>query len=217
VYDIGVGRYDVVADIGPSYATKRKEATETQLDLIKSVPLVAQAAPDVVVRNMDIPGADVIADRLKKTLPPNLQDGDDSDPQAQLQKTQAQLNQLAQQHDLLTKALQDATQTIEQKQIERQTQLDLAQLKAETEQAIAKLKIEAGLAQAEVTTKAQSEVERNKLVTDVWNKVQDRLHEFLMQQQQHANTLEQGQQTADNAQLLAAQNNAANQEAANAQ
>lgn len=206
IYDVGVGTYDVTVDVGPSYQTKRQEASAMMLELMAKVPVIAQAAPDLLVREMDIPNAKALADRINKTLPPQLQDGDQNDPEVQLQKTQGQLQQLAQQHDLLTKALTDATQTIQQKQIERQTQLDLAQVKAQTETEIARLKIEAGLAQAEVTTKAQIQSERESIVADVMSQLRDHVHEAVMAQMQHQNAMEQGQQSADNAQIMAAQN-----------
>ena len=68
--DLGQGAYDVRVKIGPAYATRRAEAADAMLQFIQAVPQAASVAGDLVARNMDWPGADEIADRLKRTLPP---------------------------------------------------------------------------------------------------------------------------------------------------
>jgi hypothetical protein len=42
------------------------------LQFIQVVPRTASVAADIVARNMDWPGADEIAERLKRTLPPEI-------------------------------------------------------------------------------------------------------------------------------------------------
>jgi hypothetical protein len=69
--DLTVGRYAVVMDTGPGYATKREEAAESLIELL-ATPLgeqVAATSGDIVVRNMDFPGADEVADRIAVTIP----------------------------------------------------------------------------------------------------------------------------------------------------
>ncbi len=70
--DLGQGTYDVRVKIGPAYATRRAEAADSMLQFIQAVPQAASVAGDLVARNMDWPGADEIADRLKATLPPQV-------------------------------------------------------------------------------------------------------------------------------------------------
>jgi hypothetical protein len=70
--DLGQGAYDVRVKIGPAYSTKRAEAADSMLQFIQAVPQAAGVAGDLVARNMDWPGADEIADRLKCTLPPQI-------------------------------------------------------------------------------------------------------------------------------------------------
>jgi hypothetical protein len=75
---------------GPSYTTKRQEAVEAMMQLTQNAPQFLQVAGDIMVRNMDWPGAQEIADRLKKMLPPPLQDeNDDESPAVQAVKAQA--------------------------------------------------------------------------------------------------------------------------------
>ncbi|MGO9985246.1 MAG: portal protein [Rhodomicrobium sp.] len=70
--DLNQGTYDVRVKIGPSYATRRAEAADAMLQFIQAVPQAASVAGDLVARNMDWPGADEIADRLKRMLPPQI-------------------------------------------------------------------------------------------------------------------------------------------------
>ena len=70
--DLNQGAYDVRVKIGPSYATRRAEAADAMLQFIQAVPQAAGVAGDLVARNMDWPGADEIADRLKRMLPPQV-------------------------------------------------------------------------------------------------------------------------------------------------
>ncbi len=70
--DLNQGTYDVRVKIGPSYATRRAEAADAMLQFIQAVPQAATVAADLVARNMDWPGADEIADRLRRMLPPQV-------------------------------------------------------------------------------------------------------------------------------------------------
>lgn len=96
--DLQVGRYDVVMDTGPGYATKREEATEAMVNLL-GTPLgevVVKTGADIVLRNMDFPGADELADRAMVTNPEAMQKAMENLPkQAQtiIGALQAQLQQ----------------------------------------------------------------------------------------------------------------------------
>jgi len=70
--DITVGKYDVVVSVGPSYTTQRQEASQNLFTLINSMPDKMGIAADILVENMDFPGADRLAARLRKALPPAL-------------------------------------------------------------------------------------------------------------------------------------------------
>lgn len=75
IYDLSTGRYDVTVEVGPSYATQRQEAAEQMTEFIRAYPEAAQFVGDLWAKNLDWPGADEIAQRLKMMLPANLNDG----------------------------------------------------------------------------------------------------------------------------------------------
>ncbi len=124
-YDFGVGKYDVTVQAGPSFATKRQEAVQSMLQLTQSYPKVAEVASDLMVKNMDWPGAKEIAERLKKTLPPNLQEPEDGKPQMPPQ-LQAQIQQMQQMIEQLTTSLNAAQDQLEGKEMELESKERIA-------------------------------------------------------------------------------------------
>lgn len=118
VFDIGVGKYDVTVSVGPSYQSKRAEAVTSMMQLISSYPQLMAIAGDLLVGNMDWPYADEISKRLKKSLPPNLQDSDDDTPEGQIAKLSAQVTNFQQQNQFLTQALNESSELIKTKRLE---------------------------------------------------------------------------------------------------
>lgn len=68
--DISVGRFDVRVKMGPSYSSRREQSQESMLGFVQAFPMAAPAVADLVASNMDWPGADQFAERLKKMVPP---------------------------------------------------------------------------------------------------------------------------------------------------
>jgi hypothetical protein len=114
VYDISVGTYDVICSAGPSFASKRQQASEQLTNLAQVWPALLQFAPDLVAKSIDVPYAQEIAERAKKTLPPGLQDQPEGAPEIP-PEVQQQLAQMQQQTEALTQALNEASQQIETK------------------------------------------------------------------------------------------------------
>ena len=100
VYDLTTGKYDVTCDTGPSYSTKRQEAATQMTEFMRSVPNAAALIGDLLAKNLDWPGADEIAERLKTMLPP------------QALGKNAQFDQLQQQMQQIQQALQQAQQQL---------------------------------------------------------------------------------------------------------
>ena len=106
-----IGRYQVTVTIGPNYATKRIEATESQIDFAKAFPQIAGSIADLIAKNADWDGAEEISARLAKALPPNLlaPSHEDMNPQveAMIQGLQQHIQQMSQQMQAMGKELQD--------------------------------------------------------------------------------------------------------------
>lgn len=95
IFNPGVGKYDVVAQAGPSYATKREEAAEAMTAIAVQSPTFLDKAGDIFFKTMDFPGSEELAERFRNAIPSNLL-GEGPSPevqqlQQQLQSTQAQL------------------------------------------------------------------------------------------------------------------------------
>jgi len=71
-HDLSAGKYDVTPSIGPSYQTQREEAQDSMLGFMQAFPNAAPLIGDLAAKNMDWPGADEIAKRLKKILPAGI-------------------------------------------------------------------------------------------------------------------------------------------------
>ena len=98
--DVTVGEYDVVMDTGPGFQTKRQQAVESMMPLLTGNAELFNIAGDLVFRNMDFPGADVIADRLAAMNPlANIDEKSDIPPEVQMRLAQSQqtIEQLQQQ------------------------------------------------------------------------------------------------------------------------
>lgn len=110
IYNPNIGRYDVVVTVGPSFTTKRQEAAEAMNLVLQGNPGLWQVAGDLFVRNLDWPGADDLAKRLKKMVPPNLLEEDEpnkQDLEAKAQQLHAAGEMLSQKQQELQLAQQE--------------------------------------------------------------------------------------------------------------
>jgi len=120
--DISVGQYDVVMETGPGYNSKRQEAVDNMLPLLSAAPELMKVAGDLVFRNMDWPGADIIADRLAASNPmAQIDDKSKIPPQVQMQLAMSQ------------KQIQELTQQLQSQQMLIKQRQDVEQVKQEAE------------------------------------------------------------------------------------
>lgn len=130
-----VGEYDVVIDTGPSFQTQRQEAYANLTELASRSPQLMQIAGDLVMRSADFPMADELAERLEKTLPPELRDEKPGQEQQVPPEVQQHMAQMDQQIQQLGQALEAAATHAEQLEAEK-AKTDLqAQMKLQAEQA----------------------------------------------------------------------------------
>jgi hypothetical protein len=113
--DMQSGKYDIVVDTGPNYATQRVEAADSMIRFAQAIPQSLPVIGDLLADAMDWPNKDQIAERLRATMPPNIVNagvkGDDKIPpqakaaiaqmQAEMQKMQQFIDQGMQQYQAM--------------------------------------------------------------------------------------------------------------------
>jgi hypothetical protein len=96
IFNPNVGKYDVEADVGPQYGTRRQEAFNAFSQILAQNQQVFPIVGDYWAQNADFPGADALADRLRRGLPPQYKAGPDPQVQ-QMQQAAQQMHQQASQ------------------------------------------------------------------------------------------------------------------------
>ena len=139
MYNPGVGTYDVTITSGPSYNTLRQEATESMVTMIQAHPELMNVIGDLMVKNMDWPGAEEISKRLHMVLPPPILE---AEQKAVMDKMPPEMQQAIEQFDAAIKQ-KDESINAAADEIER--------LRVENE----KLKTAHDLKAAEIQIKAQ--------------------------------------------------------------
>lgn len=134
IFNPSLGEYDVAADVGPSYGTRREESLEALTLILTQAPGLTGIVGDLLFKNMDIEEAQEAAQRLKRMVPPQaLGQG----PSAKEQELQQQIQALSQ---ALTKSLQRVAKT-DLKLVGKDQMRDIDAHEAETKRmaALAKL------------------------------------------------------------------------------
>lgn len=144
--DMTVGEYSVTISSGPSYDTMRQEAVDGMIQTAQSWPKLMDIAGDKVVRSMDWPMSDEIADRIEKTLPPELreqEEGPDGEPTGKPElppEVQQQMQQMEKALNDLMGQLDQAKSGIEKARIAADAQIQVAKINAENRSDVAELK-----------------------------------------------------------------------------
>ena len=139
--DLTVGTYDVTVTAGASYSTQRQEAADAMVSFGQSWPKLMDVAGDKVVKAMDWPGADEIAERIKRTIPQELLGDEDGEQQPQIPPQVLQIVQQAQQHiQQLESELADAKSGIEKARISAASAENVARINADSRQDVEELK-----------------------------------------------------------------------------
>ena len=136
-----IGKFSVTVTTGPSFKTRRIEAAESMMQFVRALPQAGALIMDLIAKNLDWPGAEEIAARLAKALPPNMitPDQKDMSPQVQalLQSMQQQLQQAATERQGLIKQLTDkqADRAVAQDKIEKDFEAKLISVVQKAESA----------------------------------------------------------------------------------
>ena len=160
--DVTVGQYDVVMETGPGYASKRAEAFDSMVQMLSVDPTLMQTAGDLIFRNSDFPGADIIADRLAAANPmAQIDEKSPVPPQAQMQLAQSQqtIQQLQQQIQAMQMDIQYGASVAEQKD---KAMLQKAQIDAEVRREDSKMRTSTQAHDTVIKTETQKEIEQMK-------------------------------------------------------
>jgi hypothetical protein len=171
--DISVGQYDVVMETGPGYNSKRQEAVDNMLPLLAAAPELMQVAGDLVFRNMDWPGADIIADRLAASNPmAQIDDKSKVPPQVQMQLAMSQkqiqeLTQALQARDMLLKNRMDVEQMRQEAETKRTLMKETgraneAELREQSDRAEMQMRVEGQANDTVINSQTRLEIERMK-------------------------------------------------------
>jgi hypothetical protein len=212
-YDLTSGKYDVVVTIGKAYGSKRAEAFDTISQVIQTSPNMFPMVGDILFRNSDMAGADQLAERMHKLLPPNLQNDQDNPlpPQAQAAVAQAQ----QQVHELQAE-LQKLMFEKQAKVTESQGKMQQIQLQHQSDMQLEDKKLQTQIAVAEIQTKAQILAEREQALAKLEAQFHDQAHDMGKQKDAHAHEAAMAAQQAKQQSDLVDQQ-AANQSVQSAQ
>lgn len=138
-FDLNNGKYDIVASVGPSYASKRIETANILQNVMQAAPDTFQLFGDIFFKNLDIAEADLMVERLRKANPMLR---DEENPQ------EAQLKQAGQMIEGMQQQLAQMDAALNQKREKdtAETAAEIQKMQAETE----KLRAEATKIQTEV-------------------------------------------------------------------
>jgi hypothetical protein len=141
-YRMDSGKYDVTVKTGPSYSTQRQEAFDLMTQFASAYPQLLQIAGDLIFANADVPGAEAIAERFKKTLPANLTEDESQKqiPPAVMQKMQ----QSGQMIEMLTAKVNELEQEKELKapELQLKREIEMEKIQVAREGQILKYKLE---------------------------------------------------------------------------
>ena len=160
--DVTVGEYDVVMETGPGYNSKRQEAVDSMVQMLSVDPNLMQQAGDLIFRNMDFPGSDVIADRLAAVNPmAQIDDKSPIPPQVQMQlaNAQQQIQQLQQQ--LQAEAMDKKYRATVQQQVQ-QAETERKKMELEVRREDTQMRTDTTAHDTVIKTQTQIEIEQMK-------------------------------------------------------
>lgn len=139
INDLSVGEYDVAVTPGPSYATMRAEAADAMVQFGQSWPKLMDIAGDQVVKAMNWPGAEEIAERIARTIPDNIKNDPEDGPAPISPEAQQQIDQLKQQLEKATHEADKNNAGIEKARVAAEAAVEAAHINAESRKDVEEL------------------------------------------------------------------------------
>lgn len=199
LFDMTEDDCDVVVTQEPSYATKRQQNSDTMLELLRVMPVLNEWAPDIVIGQMDFPDAQALVDRCREKM--GIQDDEQNPvpPQAK-----AQIAQLTQMVQALTKVNNVLTQDIESKKAEydhkermnsenNQVKLIDTVAKLDSTEGIRLAEMDLALTQGQLAQDQAQQSQANQIAADADKQGRDQQHQTNTQLRQQSH---EGEMTA---------------------
>lgn len=139
MHDLTVGKYDLTVSTGPSYTTQRQETADQMMQLIQAYPDATPLIGDILVKSLDWQGADEIAERLEKMLPPQVQGEAQIPPEVQ--------QAIAQGKEIIAKQAEEINQ------LKSSQQTDMAKIEADRNGKMATLAQNEEISMAEIASR----------------------------------------------------------------
>lgn len=151
-FDLNAGRYGVTVSIGKAYKRRADEGKDELAALFQAEPQLFSILGDIYLKFADFPGHQEAAERVKKMLPPQLQQPSGEDPVKDLEHAKTLIANLQQQTAQMGKALETdqakAQAGIATVQAKAQADLERAKLDAEVTLRVKEMELAANAQQA---------------------------------------------------------------------
>jgi len=153
LHDLTAGKYDLTVSTGPSYTTQRQETADQMMQLIQAYPAAAPLVGDILVKSLDWQGADEIAERIKRMIPPQALGEQGIPPQVQqlIEAGKAEITRL----------------TAENQQLQQGVAVDIAKAEADKASKMAKIAADEEMVMMEIASReriAQAEIESRERI-----------------------------------------------------
>ena len=189
-YDVNKGKYGVVVETGPSYATRRQDSVDHMISMGSTYPQAMPLIADIIATESDWPGSKQIAARLRLALPPEIQQAEAAEgklpPEQMISSLQNQLKQVTEklkQTDQIAQQLgvEHKNATEENKLLKMKSSVDLEKARMDSELKTQQMQLDELKIELENNIKAK-EMELKELTTEMEYTVKNR--ELALQERQ---------------------------------
>jgi hypothetical protein len=202
-YDLTKGRYGVTVSVGKAYKSRVEQGKDELGQIIQADPQLFSILGDLYFKYSDAPFAKTASERMKKMLPPQLQDQDG-------QQAAQQAHQLQAENAALKQHLQELGGELAKDKLKVEGQLQKAKIDGSVAMTIQKMRDATSVAVAQIAAmtkgvQMQTEAQNEALATGIEQQheadqaAHDRMHDVNQAVLEHQQALEAAQQGHDHA------------------
>jgi len=150
LHDLTAGKYDLTVSTGPNYTTQRQETADQMMQLIQAYPAAAPLVGDILVKSLDWQGADEIAERIRRMIPPQAMGEQGIPPQVQqlIEAGKAKIAELSAENEQLKQGV-----AVDMAKAEADKQAKMAKLAADEEMVMMEISSRERIAKAEIDSR----------------------------------------------------------------